>query len=93
MDHAEPGEQAAGQRPGDAAAGRTRPSIRWARIVPQSRLVTMNPPESIVTVWTQCCVGLGELGERLPASGQDLVQRRASARYARAGTQARATAG
>ena len=36
------------------AAARTWPSMSFARAVPHSRLVTMNPPESIVTVWTQC---------------------------------------
>ena len=58
-----------------AAAGLTRPSIRWVRKVPQSRDVTMKPPESIVTVAIHCWVSGLQLRKRLAHLGQHLVER------------------
>src|SRR5271157_1809724 len=74
-----------------AAAGLTRPSIRWVRKVPQSSDVTMKPPESIVTVAIQCWVWGLRSANGLPTSGSTWLSV-IRARYARAGTQARATA-
>ncbi len=55
------------------AAARSRPSIRWASVVAQIRLVTMKPPERIVTVWTQR-LGVGWKRLKLDRR-EDLIER------------------